>query len=104
MLPYAVDLVKIKGTIAIVGKFDYPAPVNLHDVLFKELMIKGLRVYREKEFIQAIRLLANNAESFSGLLTDMYDLSQINQAIDDFKAKKNLCKIMIKMNKEPDEY
>ena len=78
------------------GKFDYPAPVNLHDVLFKELTIKGFRVYRDTEFEQAVKLMAQNAQHFDKLITDVYDLGQINDAIDAFKTRRNLCKIMIK--------
>jgi (R,R)-butanediol dehydrogenase/meso-butanediol dehydrogenase/diacetyl reductase len=97
VLPYAVDLVKIKGFIAIVGKFDYPAPVNLHDVLFKELTLRGFRVYRDTEFKQAVKLIANNAADFDRLITDVYGLHDINRAIEDFKAKRNLCKIMVRV-------
>jgi (R,R)-butanediol dehydrogenase/meso-butanediol dehydrogenase/diacetyl reductase len=96
VLPYAVNLVKIKGFIAIVGKFDYPAPFNLHEVLFRELTIKGFRVYKETEFKQAVKLIAENSQIFEKLITDEYDLEHINNAIDAFKARKNLCKIMIK--------
>jgi (R,R)-butanediol dehydrogenase / meso-butanediol dehydrogenase / diacetyl reductase len=95
LLAYAVDLVKIKGFIAIVGKFDVPAPVNLHDVLFKELTVKGFRVYRSEEFEQAVKLIAGNHRHFEKLITDVYKLEQINDVIDAFKARSNLCKIMV---------
>jgi len=95
LLSYAVDLVKIKGFIAIVGKFDEPAPVNLHDVLFKELTIKGFRVYRSEEFKQAVKLIAGNPQYFEKLITDVYRLDKINDAIYAFKTRKNLCKIMV---------
>ena len=97
VLSYAVDLVKIKGFIGIVGKFDYPAPVNLHDVLFKELTIKGSRVYRDTEFEQAVKLIAQHEQHFEKLITDVYDLGHINDAVDAFKTRRNLCKIMIKV-------
>ncbi|MBM3705852.1 MAG: zinc-binding dehydrogenase, partial [Actinobacteria bacterium] len=95
LLPYTVDLVKIKGFISIVGKFDEPALFNLHDVLFKEITVKGSRVYRNGEFKQAVVLIHKNAEFFEKLVTDIYGLNDINAAIDDFKKRKNLCKIMI---------
>jgi 2-desacetyl-2-hydroxyethyl bacteriochlorophyllide A dehydrogenase len=97
LLPYAVDLVKIKGFISIVGKFDEPAPFNLHDVLFKELTVKGSRVYRSEEFEQAVATISSNVLSFERLVTDLYDLDGINKAIDDFKKRKNLCKIMVRL-------
>jgi (R,R)-butanediol dehydrogenase/meso-butanediol dehydrogenase/diacetyl reductase len=96
LLAHAVDLVKVRGFIAIVGKFDEPAPVNLHDVLFKELTIEGFRVYRSEEFEHAIKLISQNPQYFEKLITDIYSLNQINDAIDAFKTHKNLCKIMVK--------
>jgi len=95
LLAYAVDLVKIKGFIAIVGKFDEPAPVNLHDVLFKELTIKGFRVYRSEEFEHAVKLISQNPKYFEKLIKDVYKLDKINDAIDAFKTRRNLCKIII---------
>jgi (R,R)-butanediol dehydrogenase/meso-butanediol dehydrogenase/diacetyl reductase len=95
LLDHAVDLVKIKGFIAIVGKFDEPAPVNLHDVLFKELTIKGFRVYRSEEFDHAVKLISQNPQYFKKLITNVYSLDQINDAIVAFKTRKNLCKIMV---------
>lgn len=95
LLAPAVDLVKIKGFIAIVGKFDEPAPLNLHDVLFKELTIKGFRVYRSEEFEHAVKLISQNPKYFEKLITDAYKLAQINDAIDAFKTRSNLCKIMV---------
>ena len=96
-LPHVVDTVKIAGFIAIVGKFDFPAEVNLHDVLFKEITLKGFRVYRESEFRQALDILALDEQRFTRYITDVYPLEQIVQAVQDFVNKKNLCKIMIEI-------
>lgn len=95
VLPYAVDLVKIRGKIAIVGKFDFPAKVNLHDVLFKEIAIQGFRVYTEREFAFTIGMLAANAERFGRIITDDYCLADTAKAVDDFRRRRNLCKIVI---------
>jgi len=95
VLPGVVDAVKISGFIAIVGKFDFPAEVNLHDVLFKEITIKGYRVYRESEFQQALDLIALDEQRFTRFITDEYSLEQYPQAVKDFVSRKNLCKIMI---------
>ncbi len=97
VLPAIVDAVKIAGKIAIVGKYDFPAKVNLHDVLFKEITMKGFRVYREEEFEQALKLIGLNEERFTRYVTDTYPLDQITQAVKDFDCKKNLCKILVKI-------
>lgn len=95
ILPYAIDLVKIRGKIAIVGKFDFPAKVNLHDVLFKEITMQGFRVYTEREFAFTIGMLAANAERFERIITDDYCLDDAAQAVEDFRQRRNLCKIVI---------
>lgn len=95
ILPYAIDLVKIRGKIAIVGKFDFPAKVNLHDVLFKEITMQGFRVYTEREFAFTVGMLAANAERFERIITDDYCLDDTAQAVEDFRQRKNLCKIVI---------
>jgi len=41
--------------------------------------------------------LLKAAQYFEKLITDVYDLNHINDAIDAFKTRKNLCKIMIKV-------
>ena len=66
-------------------------------MLFKEITIKGFRVYTEEEFNFTVKVLANNPERFAKLITDVFDLEQINEAIDAFKSRKNLCKILIKV-------
>jgi (R,R)-butanediol dehydrogenase / meso-butanediol dehydrogenase / diacetyl reductase len=97
VLPYAVDLVKIHGCISIVGKFDFPVKVNLHDILFKEITMRGFRVYAEDEFNSAISMLSSNTERFSRIITDEYPLADINVAIDAFRKRENICKIIIKV-------
>lgn len=95
VLPYAVELVKIRGKIAVVGKFDFPAKVNLHDVLFKEITMQGFRVYTEREFAFTVGMLAANAERFGRIIADDYALDDAAQAVEDFRSRKNLCKIVI---------
>lgn len=50
-------IVKVQGTIEIVGSYKKPAEVALLDIEFKELTIVGTRVYVKRDFETAIKLI-----------------------------------------------
>ena len=50
-------LVRVQGTIEIVGSYKKPAEVALLDIEFKELTIVGTRVYVKRDFETAIKLI-----------------------------------------------
>ena len=95
VLPHLVECAKVKGIICIVGKFDFPGLFNFHDVLFKELKIIGLRVYRENDFEYAIKILANNHKRYKEFITERFNIKDFNNALNMIKQKANLLKVMI---------
>ena len=50
-------VVRVQGTIEIVGSYKKPAEVALLDIEFKELNIVGTRVYVKRDFDTAIKLI-----------------------------------------------
>ncbi|HZG77601.1 MAG TPA: alcohol dehydrogenase catalytic domain-containing protein [Paenibacillus sp.] len=97
VLSPALEMVKTKGTVMIVGKFDSDPPFDLHTVLFKEIVVKGARVYRSREFLTAVRLLASNPNRYERLITDVFDLEHAPDVIESFRTKRNVGKLMIAM-------
>lgn len=95
VLAAVVDCTKIKGYIGIVGKFDFPAPLNLHDILFNEITLKGFRVYRDKDFLDACSILYKDQARYKGFISDYFPLEKISEAIKTFNEKKNLARIMV---------
>ncbi|HZG58108.1 zinc-binding dehydrogenase [Paenibacillus sp.] len=97
VLEPALHMVRIKGTVVIVGKYDIDPPFDLHTVLFKEITVKGARVYREGEFLTAVRLLASDPHRFGRLITDCFALDEAELMIGAFRSKSNVGKLMIIM-------
>lgn len=62
------DLVKVQGTIEIVGSYKKPTEFKLLDIEFKELNIIGTRVYQARDFDTAIALI-NKGFPYKKLLT-----------------------------------
>ena len=52
------DLVRVRGTIVIVGIHPGPRPFDLHRIFLRELRVVGARVYERSDFERAVELLA----------------------------------------------
>ena len=59
----------LRGRIVVVAIFPEPKPVALFDVFFKELDIRGVRVYEAEDFDTAIELLAAGSLDLERLIT-----------------------------------
>jgi (R,R)-butanediol dehydrogenase / meso-butanediol dehydrogenase / diacetyl reductase len=86
---------KIKGTVVIVGKFDNRELFDLHTVLFNELKIIGARVYREKEFLLAVKILSENPERYKKFISDYFPIDRIEEVFSTFRNRNNLGRIMV---------
>ena len=95
VLKDALKNVKIKRTVVIVGKFDFDVPFDLHTVLFKEITVKGVRVYRESEFLTAVEILAKDPVRYESFISDYFSINQINEVFKTFRERKNLARIMV---------
>lgn len=58
-----VDVTHVRGEIMIVGTYKKPTPLDLQNVNFKELTVKGTRVYTHKDFEVATALLTAHNEA-----------------------------------------
>ena len=64
------DIIKVHGTIVVVGSYKKPPEVDLLKVEFKELTIIGIRVYERRDFEVAASLLQSGVIDFDLLLTE----------------------------------
>jgi 2-desacetyl-2-hydroxyethyl bacteriochlorophyllide A dehydrogenase len=71
---------RIGGTIMVVGVYKEPAAIDLRTVNFAELRILGTRVYAEKDFREAVRLLADDALNLRELPTREFPLAESVEA------------------------
>jgi (R,R)-butanediol dehydrogenase/meso-butanediol dehydrogenase/diacetyl reductase len=86
---------RVKGTLAVVGKYDETAPFDLHTVLFHEITVKGMRVYRPEEFHAALAMLAADPGHFEPLISDCFPVERIQEVFDTFSSRRNLARIFV---------
>jgi 2-desacetyl-2-hydroxyethyl bacteriochlorophyllide A dehydrogenase len=72
LLPRAV---RPGGTVALVGVYGAPVPVDLQAVVFRELSLVGNRVYTPADIDAALALLAEGAVDVTRLVTDIVEVA-----------------------------
>jgi len=87
-------IVRPGGRIMVVGLFKNPVPVQLSSVLFKELEIKGSRVYSSMDFKLAIELLEKGIIDTKLLLTNIVKLKEFAYGVD-LASKKEAMKVIV---------
>jgi (R,R)-butanediol dehydrogenase / meso-butanediol dehydrogenase / diacetyl reductase len=72
---------RVGGTVVIVAVHKEPTPVDLRDVCFKELVVRGVRVYTSDDVRRAIGLVVAGSLGLDRLPTRVFPLSQAAQAV-----------------------
>lgn len=85
-------LVRVQGTIEIVGSYKKPAEMALLDIEFKELTIVGTRVYVKRDFETAIKLIQAGFP-YERLIT-VYAPEQAKEGFDICLNGGNVIKVM----------
>jgi (R,R)-butanediol dehydrogenase / meso-butanediol dehydrogenase / diacetyl reductase len=91
-----VKATKVKGQIVLVGTYKYPAALDLQNLTFKEMSIKGTRVYTKKDYDIAISLL-NQDFNFDKIITQEFELDKVEQAFEMLAANGDCMKILISL-------
>ncbi len=90
---------KITGKIMIIGMTREPYPVDLSAVFAKELVVEGVRIHSQYNFIGAVELLkagSLNAE-FAKLVTNVFPFDQIEEAFTFAQSGGDSMKILVRM-------
>lgn len=77
----STDLLKVRGTLVIVGVHSAPRAFNLHRVFWRELTVVGARVYEAADFHAAIDLLASGAIPADALISHIEPLGNTAAAV-----------------------
>jgi (R,R)-butanediol dehydrogenase / meso-butanediol dehydrogenase / diacetyl reductase len=85
-------LVRSRGTIVNLGVFKSSVKIDMQAVNFKELEILGSRVYRRKDFQDAIDLAMSLP--LEKIVTHCYPLSRVTTAFDQFRSGE-VCKVLV---------
>ncbi|MCX5734822.1 MAG: alcohol dehydrogenase catalytic domain-containing protein [candidate division NC10 bacterium] len=93
----AIRSVRPRGTLLVVGFFPDPPPVELAQVLLKELELRGSRVYAAGDFPAAVALLEQGAIQAESLISHVLPLSQIKAAMDLCAGGTDAMKVLLDM-------
>ncbi|MCP8969671.1 zinc-dependent alcohol dehydrogenase [Ectobacillus ponti] len=89
-----VQVTAIKGQIVLVGTYKYPTELDLQNITFKELSVKGTRVYTRKDYEIAAALLSSDFE-FERMITHEYPADQAAEAFELLAAGGDSVKVLI---------
>jgi 2-desacetyl-2-hydroxyethyl bacteriochlorophyllide A dehydrogenase len=73
---------RVLGTIVVVAVHKEPVPLDLRDVCFKELTVRGVRVYTSADVRRAIDLVADDVLGLATLPTRTYPLAEATAAFE----------------------
>ena len=90
------ELVRSRGTIINLGVFKKPVEIDMQAVNFKEIILRGSRVYTRRDFESAIHL----AETLpvEQIVTHSFNLADVQAAFDCFSKGADVCKVLIVSN------
>lgn len=92
-----VEIAKVEGIIALVGINHEPPPTDLMNVVFKELTIKGIRVYDDEDFRRAISFVNDKRDILDHYISNIFPIDRLEEAIksaSNERTAKNLISIV----------
>jgi 2-desacetyl-2-hydroxyethyl bacteriochlorophyllide A dehydrogenase len=93
--PELTSATRVLGTVVVVGVHKAPAPVDLREVCFKELTMRGVRVYTRADVERAIELVADGALPLEDLPTRVYHLTDVADAVAAAAAGAGALKVLV---------
>ena len=91
----AVKLARPGGQILQVGLPKTPPTIDLTPLLFREIRITPIRVYREEDFSQAIAIAATGKLDLVKPVTDILPLRELGRAMEMAHEAVNVCKVLL---------
>lgn len=86
-------LTRGRGTIVNLGVFKKPVEIDMQAVNFKEITIRGSRVYSRGDFQAAIELAG--VLPIAQIVTHSFPLRQVEAAFDCFRKGDGVCKVLV---------
>jgi (R,R)-butanediol dehydrogenase / meso-butanediol dehydrogenase / diacetyl reductase len=91
-------LAGVHGRLIVVGIQKSDAPFNLYEIFQRELSLQGVRAYTRKDFMEAIRLLAEAELDLTPFITQRYPLAHIQTALESTQSGAGVMKIIIQVS------
>ncbi|MCF7837305.1 MAG: alcohol dehydrogenase catalytic domain-containing protein [Candidatus Marinimicrobia bacterium] len=94
------ELARPRGRLVVVGIFSAPVAVDLFKFFWRELDLRGARVYAAEDFEEAIRLAAAGALPLERLISATFPLKDIAQAFQFADEHKDAMKTLVQCNQQ----
>jgi threonine dehydrogenase-like Zn-dependent dehydrogenase len=85
----------IRGRVVVVAIYPDPSPVALFDLFWKELDMRGARVYEPEDFEAAIGLLVGDPLGLERLISAVEPLERVPAVFDELRAGRHAMKILV---------
>ena len=89
------QLACLRGRIVLVAIYPDPQPVRLFDFFWKELQLRGARVYEREDYERAIALLAEGSLPLEQLITAVEPLERLPEVFTELLASPSGMKVLI---------
>jgi 2-desacetyl-2-hydroxyethyl bacteriochlorophyllide A dehydrogenase len=89
------DLLCIRGRIVIVAIYPKPVELNLFHFFWKELQLRGARVYEPQDYDQAIQLISSGALPLEKLITKIEPLEKLGEVCRELHGNPEAMKVLI---------
>jgi len=90
-------LPRVRGRIVVVGIHPKPNPVDLFQFFWKELELKGARVYEDEDFEEAIRLADSGDLPLDKIITDVKPIDEAQSAFERMEQGADVMKILLEL-------
>jgi threonine dehydrogenase-like Zn-dependent dehydrogenase len=89
------QLVRTRGRIVVVAIFSESPKVDLFRFFWRELKLRGARVYEPQDFERAIDLAASGALPLDRLISAKRPLDELQGVFEQIEASMDLMKVLI---------
>ena len=96
------QLVKISGTVMVVGMASDKHPVDTTSVFLKQVNLQGVRIHSQEAFAAAVDLLKDGKLNgqLNHLISKVYPLDHVKEAYDFVQKNSDYFKVLLKMEGE----
>ncbi len=91
------ELLRTRGLAVIVAIFAQQPKIDLFRFFWRELRLKGVRVYESEDFEAAIDVAASGALPLDELITDIRPLSALQSGFEDMDQGGRVMKILLEL-------
>ena len=88
-------LASLRGRIVLVAIFPEPQPISLFDFFWKELELRGARVYEPEDYDRAIGLIAAGDLPLGKLITSIEPLDRLPEVFEEQSREASAMKILV---------